>query len=130
VSAGDAPFVYFARKEEGVNLDHCIPAICWAEFLPFSRIADSEAVLSAQIPNWQWQTVQGNNQQYVWIQCSEDIWKPKIASRMLFRKHFFASFPPLDFAMLAEHKNMMMYRELIPWMPLLETEQEQVELNK
>jgi len=32
--------------------------------------------------------------------------------------------------MLAEHKNMMMYRELIPWMPLLETEQEQVELNK
>ena len=32
--AGDAPFVYFARKEEGVNLDHCIPAICWAEFLP------------------------------------------------------------------------------------------------
>ena len=128
--AGDAPFVYFARKEEGVNLDHCIPAICWAEFLPLSRIADSEAVLSAQIPNWQWQTVQGNNQQYVWIQCSEDIWKPKIASRMLFRKHFFASFPPLDFAMLAEHKNMMMYRELIPWMPLLETEQEQVELNK
>lgn len=127
----DSPFMYFSsRSDDDSYFTRYIPAVCWAQFLPISRISDYESVVSCDIPYCKLKPIRYGAQTYVWIQFSADIWKPAIDDRIAFRKHLSSSFPELDFEKLAEHSSIRQYQEEIFWMPLFETEQKMLDLYK
>ena len=127
----DSLFMYFsADSDDDYHFTRYIPAVCWAQFLPISRISDYESVTSCDIPYCKLKPIHYGDQAYVWIQLSSDIWKPDIDARIAFRKHFSSSFPALDFHKLAEYPSAPQCQEEIYWMPLLEDEQKKLKLYK
>lgn len=124
----DAPFMYFSIGDNLSKLESYIPAVCWAQFLPFSRINCKKKLVSIEenIPNCRAVFIHHNDKDYAWIQFDESIWTPSMDARIAFRKHFRHSFPALNFQEIADHSKMHVYQEIIKWMPLFEEEKEQL----
>lgn len=108
----------------------CLPAICWAQWVPFGRIQYHGDKMSfiRNAPNCRSQLIRYHDRDYAWIQLNDDIWKPSMETRLAFRKYFRDSFPALDLSEVAASKKMQFHSLLVDWMPLLAEEQEQVKL--
>lgn len=127
----DSPFMYFSSNNgDNSRYMRYIPAVCWAQFLPISRISNYESVMACSISYCMLKPIQHGTRNYVWIQFFADVWKPSVEDRIAFRKYLSSSFPELDFQKLAEHSSIRQYQEEIYWMPLIENEQKSLNLYK
>ena len=123
----DAPFMYFASSD-CIKASY-IPAICWAQLLPLSRIKHAETMLAHSTPFCESIPIYNGSQNYIWLQLRDDIWHPSIETRIAFRKFLSPSFPTLDYSKLREHASLQFFQEEICWMPLLDDEKEKLQLD-
>lgn len=98
-----ARFIEYSENQNMVDLETCMPDICWGQFITAQRInntASFNALIEAA-PCEKKFLVTDNGQKAAWLQLDYDIWKPTAESRMDLRRHFDASLPILSIEKMA-----------------------------